>query len=241
MATSRSQNALADLRKRILELVPKVAVRIEFANLSRPEEVSAFLERIDTLNVTCLINNAGFGLNGRVDKLDLSRQLEMVSLNCTALLHLSQALVAKHIARAPRVDLPSMIVVNIGSVAGLITGLPWQSVYAASKAFVSSLSRALASEWQNAGVRVLLVEPGTISDTNFQGTSGQPFHKGHLTTDDLVQVIGTNMRYLDYGGSEIIPSLKDRLMSYATQLFPSELIMPLAARRGRKYSPKELV
>eukprot|EP01122_Echinamoeba_exundans_P008243 TRINITY_DN269_c0_g1_i2.p1 TRINITY_DN269_c0_g1~~TRINITY_DN269_c0_g1_i2.p1 ORF type:complete len:166 (-),score=10.91 TRINITY_DN269_c0_g1_i2:6-503(-) len=165
----------------------------------------------------------------------------MVSLNCSALLHLSQVLVGRHAEKKIDPSVPSMVVLNIGSLSGLVPALPWQSVYAATKTFVSSLSRSCAIEWQSAGVRVLLVEPGSIADTNFQATSGQPFHKGHLTTDDLVLIMSKNLRFLDYRSFEIIPTLLDQITAAVAQNLPSSIILPILAARGKKYTPKDLL
>jgi uncharacterized protein len=241
VATRRSADALEKLKDRINKLHKDLPVRIELADLGRQDEVSKLLHNIKSVHVSCLVNNAGFGLNGRVDKLDLQRQLDMVSLNCSALLHLSQVLVARHTEKKIDTSVPSMLVINVGSLSGLVPALPWQSVYAATKVFVSSLSRSCAFEWRSAGIRVLLVEPGSIADTNFQAASGQPFHKGHLTTDDLVQVVSRNLRYLDYQAFEIIPTLQDRITAALTQNLPSSLILPILAARGKKYTPKELI
>ena len=56
-------------------------------------------------------------------------------------------------------------IVNMSSVYGL-RGAPWQGVYAMSKAAMVSLTRTLALEWGQAGIRVNAIAPGLV-ETRF--------------------------------------------------------------------------
>ena len=87
-------------------------------------------------DIHLLVNNAGFGLYGRFDELSGARQAEMVQVNCTAPLELAhRALPAMRARRAGGI-------LNVASSAAF-QPIPCFATYAASKAFLLSLSAAL--------------------------------------------------------------------------------------------------
>ncbi len=91
------------------------------------------------LEVDFLVNNAGIGQNGKFHELDDAQMSTMIHLNVTALTELT------------RYFLPEMVernkgrVMNVGSTAGFQPG-PHMAVYYATKAYVYSLTEALAEE-----------------------------------------------------------------------------------------------
>lgn len=111
------------------------------------------------LTVDVLVNNAGFGLHGPFAELPLKRQLEIVTVNISALVELTGLF------------LPEMIsqnrggILNVGSVAGFVPG-PNMAVYFASKAFVLSFSEALDVELRGTNVTITNLCPGP-TETNF--------------------------------------------------------------------------
>ncbi|MDQ3557128.1 MAG: SDR family NAD(P)-dependent oxidoreductase, partial [Gemmatimonadota bacterium] len=111
-----------------------------------------------------LVNNAGFGLQGRFDALPRERQREMVGLNCGALLELA------HLALPGMRSRGEGGIVNVASIAGF-QPIPGFATYAASKAFVIALSQAIREENRGAGVRVVVLCPGPVP-TGFQEVAG---------------------------------------------------------------------
>jgi NAD(P)-dependent dehydrogenase (short-subunit alcohol dehydrogenase family) len=59
-------------------------------------------------------------------------------------------------------------IVNISSIAGLV-GLPYRNAYTASKHGVAGLTKSLASEWGQSGIRVNAVSPGYVATPMVQG------------------------------------------------------------------------
>src|SRR5690606_15173381 len=81
-----------------------------------------------------LVNNAGFGAQGRFDLVPRERQAEMVRLNCVALLELA------HHALGPMRERGEGGMINVASIASF-QPVPEMATYAATKAFVLSLSQ----------------------------------------------------------------------------------------------------
>lgn len=246
-ASTKSEKALEALAKEILEITEgRVKTKIVMGDLSVPAEVTAITEQLRGLNITLLINNAGFGANGQFDKIALDVQLKMIAVNCASLLQLSHYVVEHHRERltasvkkgVPKRDVTQLAIVNLGSIAAAPCGLPWQTTYAATKAFVSSFSHGIGYSLRGDGVRVLLVEPGTIEDTAFQQRSEQPLHSGANTSESVVRAI---IDRLETPGSSdhLVPAFHDRITYYASKFLPDRLILRLGAKRGLKYSPVE--
>jgi uncharacterized protein len=160
---ARNQQALEALAR---ELRETAQVMVLPADLSLPETPKRIFNELQAANihVDVLVNNAGFGAIGAFTELALERQMEMIRVNISALTELT------------RLFLPGMIrarrggILNVGSVAGFVTG-PGMAVYYATKAFVLSLSEALAAELEGTGVTVTVLCPGPTA-TNFGNVAG---------------------------------------------------------------------
>lgn len=142
--------------------VRATAIAADLSDPQAPARLMSSLERA-RINVDFLVNNAGFGLNGSFHELDAQRQLAMIHLNIGALTALTRAVVpGMALRRFGRV-------LNIASTAGFQPG-PGMAVYYASKAYVISLSEAIAHELKGTGVTVTCHCPGATA-TEFANTA----------------------------------------------------------------------
>jgi uncharacterized protein len=135
-------------------LVADLNDRWELANVE--DRLSAQTDPIDLL-----VNNAGFGFVGRYDELDLDKEVSVVNVNVVALMRLSHVAAAAMATRTGRRD-----ILNVSSVAGFIPS-PTSATYAATKAFVTSLSQAMHEELLGTGIGVTALCPG-FTRTEFQ-------------------------------------------------------------------------
>ena len=106
-----------------------------------------------------LINNAGFGSMNDFARLDLERELQMIDLNIAALVALTHRYLQQMRERK------SGVIINVSSAAGF-QPIPFMATYAASKAFVTAFSEAIAEENRPHGIKVLALCPGA-TDTDF--------------------------------------------------------------------------
>jgi short-subunit dehydrogenase len=126
-------------------------------------EVAEWCKR-ESFRIEILINNAGYGLWGNFDKLDLEAQLNMINLNITAQVALTSLLlpILKQEQQA--------YILNVGSTAAY-QAIPTLAVYAATKSFILSFSRALSYELKDNHVSVSCLSPGP-TDTGFAQRAG---------------------------------------------------------------------
>ena len=117
--------------------------------------------------VKLLVNGAGFGRTGPVESLSTEESTGMVRLNCEALVSVTE-LVLPYMSANSRI-------LQFASAAAFLPQ-PGFAVYAASKAFVLSYSRALAAELREKGIYVTAVCPGPV-DTEFFTRSLEPGQK----------------------------------------------------------------
>ncbi len=126
--------------------------------------------------VRMLINCAGEGLTGDFINQDRETVLRMIRLNCLALTELTHRMLP-FMRRGSRL-------IQMASGAAFIPQ-PGFAVYAASKSYVLSFSRALAEELRPLGIGVTIVCPGPV-DTPFLEKAGQG--SGTLAIKKLVTV-----------------------------------------------------
>ncbi len=152
-------------RSRLEQLAADVAVVCEVlvADLNDPVQLAAVEARVasDKHPIDLLVNNAGFGFTGQFDQLDVDKETSVVNVNIAAVLRLSHAA-----AGAMRGRVGKRGILNVSSVAGFIPS-PGAATYAATKAFVTSLSQALHEELKPQGVAVTALCPG-YTRTEFQ-------------------------------------------------------------------------
>jgi short-subunit dehydrogenase len=117
------------------------------------------------ITVGALVNNAGVGYAGWFAKQESGRLESMVDLNCLAPTLLTSFYLSSMVERRRG------IVVMISSVSAY-QPLPTHAIYAASKAYLSTMALALWEEVREYNVHVLSVEPGTVV-TDFAASAGQ--------------------------------------------------------------------
>ena len=173
------------------------------------------------IGVDLLVNNAGFGAHGRFWELSLDRQSEMLRLNVVALTGLT------HLLLPPMIAQRRGGIISVSSTASF-QPVPYTSVYAATKAFVTSFSMALAEEVREYGVKVVALCPGGTA-TNFfdNGQYGKRNFPGGLQAPE--EVVAAGLHALDRGRSLVIPRLINRLMVFSLRLAPRRLVAQQAA------------
>ncbi len=119
------------------------------------------------LNISVLINNAGFGTYGEFANTDVYRQMQMVDLNCTSLTGIT-GFALPYMEKGARI-------INTASLASFMP-LGNFAVYGASKAYVLNFTVALAAELKDKGIKVTALCPGPVS-TNFANVASKGARK----------------------------------------------------------------
>lgn len=162
---ARSAEALERLADRLRQVhgVRVEVIAADLADRDGPRHVDGEL-RSRGIDVDLLLNNAGAGSVGPFLDRPFDAQLASVDLNITGLVTLTHVLGGRT-ARRGRGG-----IINVSSTAAF-QPMPYQAVYAATKAFVLSFSEALAEELAGTGVRVMAAHPGAVATGFFDGTT----------------------------------------------------------------------
>ena len=171
----------------------------------------------ETGPVDILINNAGFGDFGAFSVQDASRQQSMIAVNIAALTALTQ------------LYLPAMVerragrILNVASIVGFMP-CPGIAVYAATKAYVLSLSDALAAELAGSGVSVTCLCPGS-TDTEFAEIANMrdKLAMRMAMSSDAVARIGASATLA--GKRLVVTGLGNRINSVLVRLMPRAWVL----------------
>ncbi len=201
---ARSEKALHELCDELM-LRHNITAHYVVLDLSKPGSEEALFAETEKhgMQVEWLINNAGFGSVGDFAQLPEERELEMIDLNVRSLVALT------HKYLVPMRDRGRGTIINVSSAASF-QPIPYMATYAATKAFVSSFSEAIAEENRPYGIRILALCPGS-TNTNFFAASNidRPIQvKGQQTVE---QVVDTALKALQKGKSKVVSGLANKV------------------------------
>lgn len=129
------------------------------SDLSKPNSAEALINLIIDTRIDILVNSAGFGLFGFFRSTEWEVESEMIHLHILNFTYLTKLVLRGMLENG------SGKILNVSSLAAFQPG-PLFSVYAASKAYINSLSVSLSNETKGTGVTVTLLCPGQ-TNTNF--------------------------------------------------------------------------
>ena len=152
--------------------------KIVIIDLANEKKIKDLYMLVKNENIDLLINNAGFGLFGDYEDVDLLKELEMIDVNVKAV-HILTRMFLKDMDKRG-----SGRIINVASSAGLLKGGPLMSTYYATKSYVVSFSLAIYEELRrkNSNVKISVLCPGPVN-TNFNNVAGVKFNIKSLTAE----------------------------------------------------------
>lgn len=219
---ARQSDELETLAKTLKEEF-RVDVLVIPTDLGKSGAADAIIRALTdrSIEVNCLINNAGFYVKGSFAETTWEHELDLVRLQCVSHTELIKRL------------LPGMIrsgngrILNVCSTGSFTPG-PFNAVYCASKAFVLSLSEALSEEVKGTGVTVTALCPGGTA-TSFQDADNQ---KRSIINPmmDPKRVARLGYRGLMRGRAVVVPGLANQLQVFGIRLLPRKWVRHWAAK-----------
>lgn len=178
------------------------------------------------LEVTSLINNAGFGTDGPFHLEDAQRVEQEITLDVTNLVDVTRAFIE------PLRQVGTGVVINVASMAAY-NPIPGMAVYAACKAFVLNFTEALWYESRGTGLRILSLAPGATRTEFFDVLGGGEYDTNFQTPEE---VVAAALRSLDHGNKR--PSITTRALNTflvaLARLVPRKRTVILAAGLARR-------
>ncbi len=202
-----------------------VSVRVEVRDLADAAAIAALAADLADTPVEFLVNNAGFGTNGRFIELDPAPELGQIAVNVAALADLTRRFLPAMVRRG------SGRVLNIASTAGFQPG-PFMATYYATKAFVLSFSQALAVEVAGSGVTVTAHCPGPTA-TGFQATAGMGKVRLGKGGADATACARHAYRAMHGGRRVAIHGPLNAIMAWLARVSPMAMTLRVAAYLNR--------
>jgi len=197
-------------------------IAADLADPTAPAEIVRHLAAA-SIAVDVLVNNAGFGELGPFANTDLETARRMIEVNVTALTVLTKLFLPGMLARRRG------RILNVASTAGFAPG-PLMAVYYATKAYVISLSEALAEELRGSRVSVTVLCPGPTL-TEFQTVA-------HMESTRLFRLPGVVMDAgavakggyagLMRGKRMVVPGLLNKVLPLVIRFSPRAVVVRVA-------------
>lgn len=175
--------------------------------------------------VCALVNAAGFGKFGKFEDIPLKEQMNMIDLNCKALMAITH------------ITLPYMPegsrVYQLGSLSAF-QPVPYIATYGATKSFVLSFSRALNKELEKRKIRMIAVCPGWVKTEFFDRAVTDDtikYYNKFFTSEEVV----TRAIYDMYRGKDVsVCGRSIRAQVLLTKLLPHKWVMKIWCKQQKK-------
>ena len=203
------------------------AVTVRACDLTSEQSVDELMAFIDERHVRfdMLLNVAGIDYEGGFLKRSSNKIVQIVSLNNTATLRITHAVLERRRGDA------HFTLLFISSLASMFP-MPLKATYAASKRFLYDFSLALRQEMKEQDVSVTVLCPGGLATTNeaMNGIAAQGFW-GSATTNQLESVARKVIDKALAGRVVYIPGILNRLLTFLGKIAPRALVTSVVYAR----------
>lgn len=184
-----------------------IQIKPVIADVSESDGIDRIIQAAKGLNVGLLINNAGYGTSGLFVDSSLHTEINMLRVNCEAVLSLTHYFSQKfkQQQRGGIIFLSSLVAFQ---------GVPFAANYAATKAYIQSFAEALAVELKPFGIDVLAAAPGPVESGFGQRASM------NMTNAISPDRIGVPILSALGKQNNIIPGLLSKVLVYSLRTVP---------------------
>ena len=201
-----------------------VPIELDLSHEESFETYAKLLEEAEA-DVIALVNAAGFGKFGNFEDIPLKEQMNMIDLNCKALMAVTY-ITLEYMKEGSRVY-------QLGSLSSF-QPVPYITTYGATKAFVLSFSRALNKELEKRKIKMIAVCPGWVKTEFFNRAVSDDtikYYNKFFTSDEVV----TRAIYDMYRGRDVSicgPTIRAQVL--LTKLLPHKLVMKIWCKQQKK-------
>jgi uncharacterized protein len=207
------------------------------ADLADPHAIEQLCQSLDekNLHVDWLINNAGYGVPGRLDASDWHVHADSIRVLMTAPTELAWNLIRGMRARGYG------RIINVASLAGHVPGSAGHTLYGASKAYLIKFSQSLALENLEAGVNVCALCPGfTRSEFHdVTGTRSLVSKMPDFMWQDADAVVEEGIKAVERGDAVQVTGRFNRTIKSVFKLMPDRMALKMSAKQSRRYRAQE--
>jgi short-subunit dehydrogenase len=228
--TARRRERLEELAAELARKVPVVVLVADLADPAAPDALFAQL-RERGIVVDTLVNNAGYGVPGRLLSSEWRRHADFLQVMIVA------------VARLTYLFLPAMEaagrgrILNVASLAGLVPASAGHTLYGATKAWLIRFSEALALESGPRGVHVTALCPG-FTWSEFHDANGMRANVSRLPRwlwQDSATVARLGVDAVEAGRRRVVSGAINRVVAAASKYLPEPLARALVASKAKDF------
>ena len=218
---ARRETRLQELAKEL-----NTECQIIACDLSQIDECKRLIGELENIPYSVFINNAGFGDCGAFLGTSVHKELEMVDVNIKAL-HFLMKEVLQYMEKKN-----GGYILNVASSAGLIPAGPYMATYYATKAYVVSLTSAVAEELRESGSKVYVgcLCPGPV-DTEFNQVANVEFALPGISAEYCVNYA---VKKMFQRKTVIVPTWYMKLAVTFGRFLPRKLYIRITSRQQKK-------
>ena len=228
LLSGTNTDKLAAMQAELQGEFPELTVDVYQANLTDRAALRALYAYTQEKGyfVNNLVNNAGFGDCNAFAEMDVDTQMNMLDVNCAALLYFT------------RIFLTDMLkndeghIINVSSMAAFMPS-PYMSTYHASKAYVLYLGEAIAHEIRKTKVRILTLCPGPF-DSGFVGTAGNTLTFEKIKPISAEKVAAYGYKKSQKGKRVAVVGFGNKITTFLPRLFSRKFVTTIAASTTKK-------
>ena len=200
-------------------------IELDLSKEKNIKEYGKMLKEAGEIEVTALVNAAGFGKFGDFESIPLQEQMNMIDLNCKALMAVTY-LTLPYMPEGSRVY-------QLGSLSAF-QPVPYITTYGATKAFVLSFSRALNKELEKRNIKMIAICPGWVRTEFFDRAVKDDtikYYNKFFTSAEVVRRAVYDM----YKGRDVsVCGASIRGQVLLTKLLPHKLVMKIWCKQQKK-------
>ncbi|MGH8028519.1 MAG: SDR family NAD(P)-dependent oxidoreductase, partial [Arenimonas sp.] len=232
--TARRQDRLDALAAELSAKVPVITIAADLADPDAPQALFDALAARGVF-VDTLVNNAGYGVPGRLLSSDWKTHADFLQVMVVAVVRLTHLfLPAMEAAGRGRI-------LNVASLAGLVPASAGHTLYAATKAWLIRFSECLALESAPRGVHVTALCPG-FTYTEFHDTNGMRKAVSVLPRwlwMDSPTVARIGVDAVEAGRVRVVTGAINRLVAGLCKYLPDRLARALIAGKAKEFRNAE--
>ena len=224
-AIARRQDALEALQA--LTEIPVRAIPLDLCKKESFDYLSQLLAS-EQPDVKLLVNAAGFGKFGAYRKIPVEQELQMIELNCKALVAMTRTVLPYMHSGSHILQLDSL---------SAFQPVPYITTYGATKAFVLSYTRAMIRELRGTGIRMMAMNPGWVKTEFFEHAlvtnTGEVQYYDRLY--EAKDVVATGLKDLYRTKKDLsIHGFPVRMQVRMVKLLPHSLVMKIWLNQQKK-------
>ncbi len=223
---ARRKEKLQKLADSINNKFKDIKCEVFTADLLQLDECQRLSDHLEEKDVRVFINNAGFGDCGSFFDTDIAKEIGMIDVNIRAVHFLTKKMV-QQMRKKDR-----GYILNVASSAGLIPAGPYMATYYATKAYVASLSRAVAEELHQKGSHIYVgcLCPGPV-DTEFNDVANVNFALKGISAEYCANYAIDMMKKKKV---VIVPTLRLKLATTCGRFIPQSLYIKIVSHQQKK-------